>query len=397
VSAASSRRPRVMHVVAKLHLGGSEVVAISLAEALRGEVDFSFFAVLGIEDDPVGRDMKARLDRAGIPVYTGTSLDMKRGGMLVGAWQLRRALRRVRPDVVHLHTDIPDATYGASTLFVPGRPPEAVVRTVHNTTLWPKWDRIGAWVERRIEHGRMVGVSDASLEALQVFRERHGLRRLPAEQTGVILNGVSVPPTAPAERTPGPARLLFAGRLEPQKGVDLLPAIIERAEALTDRDAEVTVAGAGALAPMLSDWAARARGRWKVTLAAPIAGLNLRLRDYDALLMPSRHEGLALTCIECVLAGTPVIVSDIDGLREIFPARPPLSSPPEDVERFARLVADVVTDPDRHRQEARTLIAPTRERFGVERMARDYLRWYGSAERAEASEGQVTRERSRRA
>ncbi|WP_027483750.1 glycosyltransferase family 4 protein [Deinococcus pimensis] len=372
-------RPRVMHVVAKLHLGGSEVVALSLAEALRHQMDFSFFSVLGVEDDEVGRSLRERLDRAEIPLFTGTPLDMKLGGMLHGGWRLRQVLRRVRPDVVHLHTDVPDATYAASTLFAFGDAPEAVVRTVHNTTLWPVWRRVGVFSEWRLERAWTVGVNAASLAALHDFRSRHGLPRLPDAQCEVIVNGVAAPPLTRTQRRPGPTRVLFAGRLEPQKGTDLLPRIIERARQLTSADAEVTIAGTGSQEPLLRSWLeGAAPGGWPVSLTPPIVGLSERLADYDVLLMPSRHEGLALTCIEAVLAGVPVLVADIDGLRDVFPMGAPLSAPSGDVEAFARRLAGVVEDPARYRAAALDLVESARTRFGVDRMARDYLGVYRS-------------------
>ncbi|MFB9993282.1 glycosyltransferase [Deinococcus oregonensis] len=379
----AARPPRVMHVVTHLDLGGAEEVALTLAEQLSGQCDFSVFAVMGIAKTPVGQAMQTRLERLQIPVYSGTSLDMKRGGMVHAGWTLRRVLRRVRPDVVHLHTDIPDATYAASLLFGAENPGVRVIRTIHNTTLWPKWQRIGRWVERKLEHAESVAVSPASLKGLHDFRARHGLGPLPEAQTGVIYNGVTARAKAPAQRAPGPARVLFAGRFEAQKGADLLPAILERAADLTPAAAEIQIYGHGTFAPVLEHWAqtqtARRQGqqkRWPVEISAPVPRLSAQLADYDVVLMPSRFEGLSLLGIEVVLAGTPLVAARIDGLQELFPPDYELLVRAEDIEGFARTLIRVIEAPAQYRQQAAALIAPTAARFSMDQMTDAYLGLY---------------------
>ncbi|UQN09752.1 glycosyltransferase [Deinococcus sp. QL22] len=370
------RRLHIMHIVHHLDLGGSEEVALTLAEQLSGHCDFSVFAVRGITKTPVGRAMQTRLEQLQIPVYSGTTLDMKRGGMIHAGLALRRLLRRVRPDIVHLHTDIPDAAYAASLLFGSENPGLRVIRTIHNTVLWPKWVRIGQWVERRLEHAESVGVSPASLEGLHDFRARHGLGLLPEAQTGVIYNGVMERAKAPAQRLPGPARVLFAGRFEAQKGTDLLPAILERAAELTTAAAEIQMYGQGTFAPVLHHWAERQEGRWPVKVSPPIPQLSALLADYDVVLMPSRHEGLSLLGIEVVLAGTPLVAARINGLQELFPPHHDLLVSAEDVEGFARTLARVIEAPAQYRERAFALIAPTAARFSMDRMTKAYLDLY---------------------
>lgn len=369
-------RPRVMQVITHLDLGGAEEVALALTEGLGRECAFTVFAVQGVPDTAFGRDMRARLRRLDVPVEVGTPLDIKAGGLLHAGARLRRALRRVRPDVVHLHTDIPDATYAASLLFGADPAGLRVVRTVHNTTLWPKWRRVGKWVERRLEHAHHVAVSEDSLASLHEFRARQGLGRLPDGQCEVVYNGVAYRGQRPATRPPGPARVLFAGRFEPQKGADLLPAILGRAAELTPEAAEVTLLGQGTLGGFLKRWVDTPPLRWPVTLAPPVPGLSARLGDFDVVLMPSRFEGFGLLAAEALLAGTPVVASDVDGLRELFPPGYPLLAEPGDVEGFARRLAAVVEAPGDYARQARALVAPTEARFGLARMTQAYLGLY---------------------
>lgn len=368
-------RPAVLHVVTHLDLGGAEEVAISLAGGLGGEYRAEFFAVYGIADTEVGRGMVSRLAAPGVPVHSGTRLDVKRGGLLHAAVKLALLLRRTRPDLVHLHTDIPEAVYALAARLnssLGGRSP-AAVRTIHNTTLWPVWQRVGAWVERQLTPVSAVAVSQAALEGLRDFRSRHALPALPGDRCHVVHNAVTLAgsPPSPAPSS-GPARVLFAARLEPQKGADLLPAILERAAALTGRDAEVTVLGEGSLGPLLRDWAQNTSLRWPVTLGPPRAGLSGVLAEFDVVLMPSRFEGFGLLAGEALLAGTPVVTTDVAGLREVLPSGYPLLAPPEDTETLARHLAAVVDDPEPYRELARGSRGEIERRFGLPGMLEGY-------------------------
>jgi hypothetical protein len=68
----TARRPRVMHVITHLDMGGAETVALGLIDALRDRIDFSLFAVLRqAAAGAIGRDMAGRLDRWRVPYRFG--------------------------------------------------------------------------------------------------------------------------------------------------------------------------------------------------------------------------------------------------------------------------------------------------------------------------------------
>ncbi len=365
-------RPKVMQVITHLDLGGAEQVAISLAEQLHAEYDFCFFAALGVAQNPVGESMLARLRALNVPVQVGTTLDMKRGGAVQAALKLSGAWRRLRPDLLHLHTEIPETTYALSAALTGRAGGPRVIRTIHNTTLWPAWQRIGRWVERRVSGAAVVAVSHGGLRGLESFRAQHGLAPLDGAQCRVVYNGVAVPPPRLSRRLAGATRVLFAGRFEPQKGADLLPAILERASQLSGQGAEVTVLGSGSLEVFLQRWAREQRTGWSVTVSSPVPNLPRFMGEYDVVLMPSRFEGLALVAVESLLAGTPVVGTRVPGMSEVFPAGYPLLAPNENVAKLAELLAQVVDDPQGHAERAAALRGPLETKFGLEAMGRGY-------------------------
>lgn len=375
---AQHRRPRVLQVIHHLDLGGSEEVAISLTEQLQGEYDLSFFAVRGIRDTAVGQAMKRRLDQIGVRVHSGTTLELKRGGFLVAAARLAALTRRLRPDIVHLHTEVPELTHAFSQGFLgsaAGRPC-MLTRTLHNTVYWGPWQWLGSQVEKRLSAVPARACSNAALEGMQSFRISNGLTPLAPAVGGVIYNGVAPATTARTARAAGPLRVIFAGRLEPQKGVDLLPAILAHAASVGHPPAELNIYGSGSLKPDLEHWAAQGVPGWTINMFAPTPRLRELMMQHDLLLMPSRFEGLALVAVEALMSGLPVIGTQIAGMSEVFPDQYPLLAPPEDSLGLGKLLAESLQDTERILALSQGWIAPTTEKFSVSRMGREYGEMY---------------------
>lgn len=145
----------------------------------------------------------------------------------------------------------------------------------------------------------------------------HGI---PREKILLLPNAPAYPQSDGAEsarekraaRIPGPLRVLFLGRLDPQKGLDRLAAIIA-----TTRGKKF-------------DW--RVVGKAVVSEATKGVHLGVdieppvhdpdeldALYDWaDALVMPSRYEGAPLTILEARRRGVVVIATDVGAVSEVI-------------------------------------------------------------------------------
>jgi glycosyltransferase involved in cell wall biosynthesis len=112
------------------------------------------------------------------------------------------------------------------------------------------------------------------------------------------------------------AKLLFLGRIESiNKGLDLLIDAFNEVAETADVDLTIQGPDAGDLAALQAQAAAsKYAGRIHFlppdfkTSPAKIAS------SYDLFVIPSRFEGFSLAAMEAMLAGRPVVISDIAGL-----------------------------------------------------------------------------------
>jgi glycosyltransferase involved in cell wall biosynthesis len=165
--------------------------------------------------------------------------------------------------------------------------------------------------------------------------------------------------------------VLFAGRLEPQKGADLLPEIWHAACAKASRPAQLTVLGDGSLRRMIE---AHAVNDARMAIVPPVPRLADVLHGYDVLLMPSRFEGLGIVAVEAFMAGLSIVAFNAPGLREVVPASHPKLPQVGDVEALAALLAAAIDDPSRFRSPETERIV--RERFAMAKMRQAYTEVY---------------------
>jgi glycosyltransferase involved in cell wall biosynthesis len=318
-------------------------MCLTLIRGLRERFDFSVYVPCGIDDDAIAGSMRRELSDLGVPVHVGTRVRMSRGGLLVAAARLALGGTEA-PDLVHLHTEVPEATFAAVKATVSRFRSVPIVRTIHNSTYWPVHKWIGVWSERQLGDAYVAAVSKSAWDAWAAMRRDAGLSgRTPQ----IIPNGVSMSRVRPRTTAPpSVARLLFAGRFEPQKGADLLPEIVAQVAVPAGMRVHLEIVGAGSERSRLEQLAANPPGGWEIQLRPPMPALSNQLADYDLLVMPSRFEGLSVLAIESLLARLPVVATCAPGLREGFPTGYPWLCAPGDARAYAALLSKVLAVPE---------------------------------------------------
>ena len=376
-----NRRPKILQCVSHLALGGAERVALTLAEALRDEFDTEVFAVRGLSDGELGRTLAKNLSQLGIPLHVGLRVPMRFGGVITSGLRMASVVRRVKPDLIHLHTEIPEAGYAAMVTCWPGIRRIPIVRTIHNTVFWEFWRQLGRWCDRRMPNSFIAGVSPGATEAFGKLRKESGATA-PSQPPTTIYNGVPEPKISgkPARDTGNaPTQIVFGGRFEDQKGTDLLPQILAQVRPPNPAGARLVLFGSGTHEAELRALANRPPPGWTIEVRRPIPDFANRLGEYDLVIMPSRYEGLGLVAIEAFLAGTPVIATDAAGLREALPPNYPWQARAGDAASFASLLQQALLQPKSWAEIAETGRIFAQANFTVKTMADAYRALYRQA------------------
>jgi glycosyltransferase involved in cell wall biosynthesis len=112
------------------------------------------------------------------------------------------------------------------------------------------------------------------------------------------------------------ARVLGAiGRLVPDKGFDYLLEAFSRSLS-RHPDLKLVIVGEGPDRKALEDLIGQLQLQGKVFLPGHKPGLAQLYRGFDWVVIPSREEGLGLVLQEAVIAGVPVLASDLEVFRE---------------------------------------------------------------------------------
>lgn len=277
--------------------GGAERI---LTEIIPAHARTGVDVIAATSDDEVG----ASLRDAGVP---WVNLSAARRVDLGYARSLRRLVDEARPDVVCAH--LLSAAMHSRAALATERPGTPLVVTMH-TSLWQFLDTAPSaarrasiqsnitldLVLRRLRPHASVAVSQFEADEL---RSRGRVRNV-----HLIPNPLPAawPDAAPA-RTPQARPVVgYLGRLEPEKGVDLIPDV---ASLMTDTDFKVAGTGALALA-----------ARPNVETVGRVDAADF-LRRIDCLVVPSRVEAFGLSALEALSLGVPVVHSGAGGLAEV--------------------------------------------------------------------------------
>ena len=174
--------------------------------------------------------------------------------------------------------------------------------------------------------------------------------------------------------------LLFAGRLEPQKGVVVLCKVLKMLAG--DARFFFTIAGDGSQRTLVEQTLAEIAAEGKsvnAQLVPPIFGLAGYMQSFDYLFMPSEFEGLSMLSMEASLNRLPVIANACPGLADTLPANWSLLAHGNNLDDYRRIFNMLPTaDRDALTQQA---YAFAKERFSVRTMQERYEAWY-KAERS---------------
>jgi glycosyltransferase involved in cell wall biosynthesis len=347
---------RVLAYTDASELGGAEISLRHLLAHLDPQIEVG---LLGVNETVVAAIAAGRPD---IHAQVVPPVRHKHSLRPIGAHV--RAVRSFRPSIFHANLMSPwSCQYGISAALLARVP----VVAVYQLAVPPVNRR--QWILKRLT---AAGVTAHVGVGRRTAGEVEQVVGLPSGSLEVVHNGVPDIPPLPPRRQDGRPTIGTVGRLEPQKGFDVLLHSLREIP-----DAQVVVVGDGSERPRLEKLAAEvgveSRVRWEGWSNEP----RRLLTSFDVFALPSRFEGFPLAVLEAQLAGLPVVASDVGSVGEaVIPGRTGLLVPPDDPSSLAAALQQLLDDGDvRHRlgQEGRMLVL---ERFTATHTARGFEALY---------------------
>jgi hypothetical protein len=295
---------RILHVIQELGTGGAERILIS---AYRGARDAGHDVFVAAAPGPLASEIEGE-------VYPVPIVRRRPWRLPAAALAVRRAVRGTRPDVIHAY----NPTMALAAGFATRRPGLVNLQGVAEED-WPATVRL-------VRMSRLAPV--ACGPGVAAALEEHGLPPF-----ATVPNAVG-PPPPPGERL---ANVVAVGRLVEQKNHELAIRAITQVPGAT-----LAIVGDGTLRPQLERLAAE--------LGAPVIFTGVRpdaralMGAADVVVMPSRWEGLPLSALEALASGTPLVATNVRGLRELVTDGENALLVPEEPEALAAALRRVLDD-----------------------------------------------------
>jgi len=289
-------------------------------------------------------------------VFYSHGLKHHLGEMLYGLKIIAQALRE-RPDVVIVDSGTTQwIILSLLTLVRMGKRRIPVIAVIHNT-LWPMGfppkrplDRILRSLDglffRHFAAATVAVSPECERQVRKVAGKPHGpIYQCRAQYRHGFLDHVSPPPPHQSR----PFRTLFLGRIEENKGVFLILAIAERLEKDLPGHFAWRIVGSGSASDELTRQV-KERDLTTVQLEGRIPDEPKALETFNwahAMIVPTTSEfceALPMVAAESILAGRPVVVSDVVPAWEVL-GHAAIKAKTDSVESFVEAFRKLASDP----------------------------------------------------
>lgn len=349
-------------------LGGAETWTREIAAGLAGRghhIQVIARAAPGCEVDAAG----------------SVSVQRVPGGRVAFSREVARAVFRTRPDaVLAQYSALPPAVAAARRAHIPSF---GVVHDVYGSAERIRVNGLAGGIVRLVTLERALGVLAPDGFLVPSKATARGLARIAGRRPIVVVPAGADHVADGFAPTRNFERIVFVGRLVPQKGVrDLLDAM--RLVRARRRDARLVIIGEGPDGPTLRASALDLGDSVRFAGRVSDAELDALVRGAGVLALPSTREGWGLAVTEAAARGVAYVAYDVPAVREQHAQlRGGLLIPP-DPRALAEALLELLADP--------AAAAVLGERGREAAMART---WAQAAEVVEGSIAAVAAERGR--
>jgi glycosyltransferase involved in cell wall biosynthesis len=370
------RRPRVLHIISSLGVGGAQVQLASLINRTPPEAYDLELLVLGRSDGDFSRQW---LDRYDVPVTFLAQWPR----LTLSVFEIRKRCLANDYDLVHTWLFMANIV-GAAGARLAGAP--LVLASVRNLSVWKSQRWYRKWWHRPADVLGSHAADRITVNAQALIRDHARWALVPRSRISVVHNGLD-PAHFTASRRDARERLLAlcglpnttrilgtVGRLAHEKDQVTFVRMLAHVRQTRDDVVGMVVGGGDRRAPL------EALGE-ELGLSDHLFFLGERsdarqlMAGFDLFALTSRSEGFPNVLLEATLLGVPCVATDLAGNPDVLDA-PAALFPAGDFEAGARCVVAALATPDATAARARA----TRERalrlFTAERSVTTWLDLY---------------------
>jgi glycosyltransferase involved in cell wall biosynthesis len=363
----------------ELDFGGVETHLLALLRKLPAD-EFSFVVVA-----PVSRRFREAAQSLGARIYPFARWSAFNPLALI---KLTRVLKREAVDLVHAQSPIAAAPgrLAARMLGLPALVTVHLPVTQYHGTRRTIRARSGRWIYVNLDRLLNYAMTDRLVYVAQRVRDESVASGLsPAERSIVIPNGIDLEGfhgsvdrdgLRRSFNLPQAARVItFIGRLDEQKGLDLLLEATAHLE-MGEEGVEVWLVGDGPERAVLQRLATKLGVGGRVKFWGYQTHIERYLYASDIFALPSRYEGMPVVLLEALAAGVPCVVSQVgDNDLVIEDGKQGLVVPPDDTAALAKALNLLLLSPETRRQMSKAAVRRS-EDFSDTHMAQRYAEVY---------------------
>lgn len=368
---------RIAHIIKVTRISGAEGHLLLLLEGLRSEGIDARLIMLVEPDQPMD-DMMLAAQNRGIPIQR---LPIRRDNDLTLLFRIRRALRQMKPHIVHTHLIHADlfGWLAAKSVGI-----QTVISSRHNNDRFrhhPLWRRISPLLWRLTSGGIAISaavrdfaihIEGAPADKISLVYYGLAYRWTPDEEIHAARQAIR----AELRLAPDAMLLGMVCRLVEQKGI---PYALEAFQSICARfpSARLVIAGDGAMAAQLHRLSETLGVSHRVHWLGWRSDTARLIASFDMILMPSLWEGFGLVLLEAMSRRIPVIASHISAIPEVVShGETGILIQPRDVRALAAAIARLLDDAPLRKHMGLLGAARLEERFNIRQMVAGTLAVY---------------------